>query len=77
MKLDALNGEMHILMEECSSCATSWLWKDCPSCGILSPRGNITMNQPSDTIEGLFWDNDNATYDAVAKQFLSHRIFLA
>ena len=35
------------------------------------------MNQPSDTIEGLFGDNDNATYDAVAKQFLSHRIFLA
>ena len=35
------------------------------------------MNQPSGTIEGLFLDDDNATYDAVAKKFLSHRIFLA
>ena len=35
------------------------------------------MSQPSDTIEGLFLDNDNAAYDTVAKKFLSHRVFLA
>ena len=31
----------------------------------------------SDNIEGLFLDNDNATYDATAKKFLSHKIILA
>ena len=35
------------------------------------------MSQTSDTIEGLFMDNGNAAYDATAKKFLSHRIFLA
>ena len=35
------------------------------------------MNPPSDTIDGLFLDSENATYDAVAKRFLAHKIFLA
>lgn len=35
----------------------------------------VTLN--SDNIEGLFLDNNNATYDATAKKFLSHKIILA
>ena len=31
----------------------------------------------TDTIEGLFMDNENATYDAVAKNFLARKVFLA
>ena len=35
------------------------------------------MSNNSDTIQGLSLDNGNAAYDATAKEFLAHRVFLA
>ncbi len=46
-------------------------------CYTIPKREGVIVNQPSDTIDGLFLDAENATYDAVAKRFLAHKIFLA
>lgn len=37
----------------------------------------MSRDHTSDTIDGVFMDNDNASYDATAKGFIAHKVFLA
>ena len=37
----------------------------------------MSQDHTSDTIDGVFMDNDNASYDATAKGFIARKVFLA
>ena len=37
----------------------------------------MSRDHTSDTIDGVFMDNDNASYDATAKGFIARKVFLA
>ena len=38
---------------------------------------SMSREHTSDTIDGVFMDNDNASYDATAKGFIARKVFLA
>ena len=35
----------------------------------------MSQDHTSDTIDGVFMDNDNASYDATAKGFIARKVF--